>query len=69
MEELIEAARARGFAVMEGLVLAGNAAMLHFAHALGFEVEPMSGDRTTLLIRRRLQPASVPQPTLEPAQQ
>ena len=69
MEELIEAARARGFTVMDGLVLASNAAMLHFAHALGFEVEPMSGERTTLRIRRRLQPASVPQPALVAAQQ
>jgi len=58
MEALIEAARERGLASMEGLVLSGNAPMLRFAHALGFEVEPMSGDRTTLRICRRLQAAS-----------
>ena len=56
MEALIGAARARGFAVMEGLVLASNVAMLRFAHALGFEVEPTTDDLTTVRILRRLQP-------------
>jgi len=60
MEALIDGARDRGFAVMEGMVLAGNATMLRFAHALGFEVEPMAGDLTTLRIYRRLQPSSAP---------
>ena len=55
MEALIEGARDRGFAAMEGLVLAGNVAMLQFAHALGFEIEPMTDDLTTLHIHRRLQ--------------
>jgi GNAT superfamily N-acetyltransferase/acyl carrier protein len=62
MEALIEAARDRGLSVMEGLVLASNGAMLRFAHALGFEVEPMGSERTTLRISRRLQPASGPPP-------
>jgi acetyltransferase len=56
MEALIQGARDRGFAVMEGLVLASNTAMLRFAHALGFGVEPMTDDRTTLRIHRRLRP-------------
>jgi acetyltransferase len=58
MEVLIEGARDRGYTAMEGLMLATNTAMLRFAHALGFEVEPIAGDRTTLHIFRRLQPAS-----------
>lgn len=37
-------------------MLANNAAMLRFARALGFEIEPVEEDRTTLHIRRRLQP-------------
>jgi RimJ/RimL family protein N-acetyltransferase len=56
METLIRTARSRGFATMEGIVFASNTAMLQFARALGFEVEPMAGDRTTLRIHRRLQP-------------
>lgn len=60
MEALIQGARDRGFAVMEGLVLASNSTMLRFAHALGFEVEPMTDDRTTLRIYRRLQAVSAP---------
>ena len=62
MEALIGAARDRGFAVMEGVVLASNTAMLRFAHELGFEVEPVTGDRTTMRIYRRLQPVSAPIP-------
>jgi acetyltransferase len=58
MEALIQGARDEGFAAMEGLVLASNTAMLRFAHGLGFEVEPMTGDRTTLRIYRRLQHSS-----------
>jgi GNAT superfamily N-acetyltransferase len=64
MEALIEAARERGFASMEGIVLASNATMLRFAHALGFEIEPMVGELTLMRIRLRLQPvaaAVVPQ--------
>lgn len=55
LEALIEALRARGFETMEGLVLASNAPMLHFAHGFGFEIEPMKGDLTTLRIRKGLQ--------------
>jgi acetyltransferase len=62
MEALIQGARERGLTVMEGLVLAGNTTMLRFAHALGFEVEPLTDDRTTLRIHRRLQPLYAPIP-------
>jgi acyl carrier protein/predicted N-acetyltransferase YhbS len=60
MEALIHAARDRGFAAIEGIVLASNPAMLQFANALGFTIEPMTDDRTTLRIHRRLQPLSAP---------
>jgi acetyltransferase len=51
MEALIRASRERGFATMEGLVLRSNLAMQRFAHALGFEVLPIEGERTMLRIR------------------
>ena len=60
MEALIQAARNHGFAVMEGIVLANNPTMLRFAHALGFEIEPMTGDLSTVRILRQLQPVSTP---------
>jgi len=62
METLIQGARDRGFAVMEGIVLASNTAMLRFAHELAFEVEPVTGDRTTMRIHRGLQPLHAPIP-------
>ena len=62
MGALIEGARDRGFVLMEGLVLAANATMRQFAHALGFEVESMTGDLTTLRIYKRLQPSLAPIP-------
>lgn len=54
MEALIRAARGRGLATMEGLVLARNAEMLRFVRALGFQVETMSGDPTTVRIVKKL---------------
>jgi len=54
MEALIRAAHERGLERMEGLVLSSNRAMLRFARALGFEVQPMSDDPTTRLIAKRL---------------
>jgi acetyltransferase len=54
MEALIRAARERGLERMEGLVLASNRAMLRFARALGFEVQPISDDLTTRLIVKKL---------------
>ena len=58
MEALIRAAHDRGFAVMEGIVLANNAAMLRFAHALGFEIQSTADDLTTVRIVMKLQPRS-----------
>jgi acetyltransferase len=57
MNALIDAARERGLATIEGEVLADNTPMLRFAHALGFHVEPAADDRTTVRIVRRLAPA------------
>lgn len=56
MEALTRAARARGFATMEGLVLSDNSAMLRFAHALGFEIEHLADDLKTLRVILKLQP-------------
>lgn len=63
MEALLRAARERGFETMEGLVLADNAPMLRFAHALGFAIEPLADDLTTVRIAIELQPAA-PEPEL-----
>ena len=54
MEALMRAARERGFATMEGLVVASNAEMLRFVRALGFSVEQIPEDRRTVRIVRRL---------------
>ncbi len=54
MEALIRTARERGFAEMEGFVLRTNPDMLRFARALGFRVEPIAGDSTTLRIVKKL---------------
>jgi acetyltransferase len=61
MEALIHAARERGLARMEGIVLSSNAEMLHFVRALGFETEPASEDRTLMRISKILQDAPAPQ--------
>jgi acetyltransferase len=58
MEALLHAARERGLARMEGLVLSGNAEMLRFVRALGFRLEPVSEDRTLTRISKTLQDAS-----------
>jgi acetyltransferase len=54
MEALMRAARERGFATMEGLVVASNAEMLRFVRALGFAVERIPEDRRTVRIVRKL---------------
>ena len=41
IDALMQAAHARGFETLEGLVLAENRDMLDFVRELGFEVEPM----------------------------
>jgi len=54
MEALTRAARERGFATMEGLVVARNAEMLRFVRALGFVVERVPEDRRTVRIVKKL---------------
>jgi acetyltransferase len=55
MEALLHAAQERGLARMVGFVLAGNAEMLRFVRALGFETEPVRGDWTLVHISKMLQ--------------
>ena len=50
MEAVIDAARERGYRVMEGLVLARNAPMLRFARALGFDLKRVPDDLRTVRI-------------------
>jgi acetyltransferase len=54
MRELMAIARSRGLATMEGIVLASNSAMLHFARQLGFAQERDPEDLTTVRIVRSL---------------
>jgi len=48
MHELIGVARARGLRTMEGIVLATNTTMLHFAHQLGFRSQRDPEERDTM---------------------
>lgn len=61
MEALIHAAKERGLARMEGIVLSANTEMLRFVRALGFKAEPAPQDRTIMRISKILQDASAPQ--------
>ena len=54
MADLIAAARKRGFAIMEGLVLSHNSAMLRFARGLGFEIERVPENFSTMRITKTL---------------
>ena len=54
MDTLIQEARKRGFARMEGIVLSGNAEMLRFVRALGFKTERAPQDRTIMRISKAL---------------
>lgn len=54
MHELIEVARARGLASMEGTVLATNTRMLKFTRQLGFSQQRDPDDRETVRVVRRL---------------
>ena len=54
MHALIDVARARGLATMEGSVLATNTRMLRFARRLGFRVEHDPDDRSTVRVVRAL---------------
>jgi acetyltransferase len=54
MKALLDTARARGLARMEGIVLATNAQMLKFARQLGFSLQPDPDDRKTVRVVREL---------------
>ena len=54
METLFQVARSRGLKRMEGLVLAANTTMLHFARGLGFEASSVPEDRTTMRVVKAL---------------
>ena len=57
MKTLIDAARRRGLAELEGFVLAGNQPMLRLAHKLGFHIEVDPDDASLRLCRLPLNPA------------
>jgi acetyltransferase len=54
MHALIDVARARGLAAMEGIVLRSNGRMLRFARQLGFQVQPEPDDPQTIRVVRAL---------------
>ncbi len=54
MARLIEAARARGFRTMMGLVLADNHRMLKFVRQLGFTCERDAGDAHAFAVVKQL---------------
>ena len=54
MTALIESAKKRGLAEMEGFVLAANQPMLRLASRLGFDITPDPDDRAVRLCRLRL---------------
>lgn len=54
MHALIDVARARGLATMEGSVLATNTRMLKFVRQLGFRLEHDPEDRSTVRVVRAL---------------
>jgi acetyltransferase len=58
MDALMRAARERGIARMEGLVLSANSSMLRFARALGFEAATLAEDPSTVRITKTLEPVS-----------
>jgi acetyltransferase len=54
MEALIGVAQARGFATMEGLVLAANTGMLDFVRTFGFEATAAPEDPKLVRVVRKL---------------
>lgn len=54
MDALIRAARARGFATLEGLVLANNTDMLNFVRELGFTVDDIPAEPGLVRVVKRL---------------
>jgi acetyltransferase len=57
MDALLRAARERGFATMEGLVLRTNRPMLRFVRALGFDTEAEPCEPTMVRVVKRLRGA------------
>ena len=56
MNALIDAARRRGLAEMEGFVLSQNRAMLGLAKRLGFSIAYEPGDASVRICRLTLNP-------------
>ena len=54
LDALLRAAQARGFEIIEGLVLADNADMLDFVRRLGFELEPMPREPELVRVVKKL---------------
>jgi acetyltransferase len=54
MESIMEAARERGLAQIDGLVLRGNAGMLRLMRGMGFTVKPFPEDNDFLLVSHPL---------------
>jgi acetyltransferase len=54
MESIMEVARDKGLAEIEGLVLANNAGMLKLMRGLGFGVKPFPEDRDFVLVSHAL---------------
>jgi len=54
MQTLLETARERGLANMEGLVLRSNTKMLRFVRGLGFEILPVPEDIKTVRVVKKL---------------
>ena len=54
MEALLRAARERGLARMEGIILRNNRSMARFVRALGFEVAPSAEDPTLARVAKTL---------------
>jgi acetyltransferase len=54
MAALIEAARERGLAVIEGSVLHTNTKMIKFSRALGFAIEAVADDQTIVRVAKNL---------------
>ena len=54
MSALLDAARARGFRTMEGLVLRENSDMLDFVNTFGFEIQLAPEEPATVRVVKRL---------------
>ena len=54
MESIMDVARDKGLAEIEGLVLANNAGMLKLMRGLGYSVKPFVEDRDFVLVSHAL---------------